>query len=123
MPKITYHDHEKAAPVVTWFGVEFKDGEAVELDDQKQLTQEQRDEMVMRAKTSSFYELEGKDKQEGPPPKLAPGSADYKAGHTAAEAGGKRDTSRGAEWLRGFDAAMADLDDKATKSKNTHPRR
>jgi hypothetical protein len=124
MPKITYRDHEKAAPVVTWFGVEFKDGEAVDLDKQKQLTQEQKDEMLMRAETSPFYEVEGAAKTDpAPGTPTWPESADYKDGHEAAEEGAKRDAKKSTDWLKGFDAAMAELEEQAAKSKNTHPRR
>jgi hypothetical protein len=137
MAKITYHDLEKAAPTVTWFGVEFKDGEAVDLDAQKQLTAEQKDEMLMRAATSGHYKVEGKTEgKDGKPlvqservPPLAPGSpqpgeeGQYEAGHKAALGGAKRDAYKNAAWLKGFDAAIEELEEAAKHEKAKDPRR
>jgi hypothetical protein len=147
MPKITYHDFEKAAPVVTWYGVEFKDGEIVDLD-QHPLTAEQKAEMVLRADASAYYTVEkqtGEKEDPDLPPKMAPGSPPYEAptteppaeppagraggahdhdaGRKAAEEGKKRDEYKSAKWLKGFDERMEELEKEAKASKNTHPRR
>lgn len=125
MPTITYHDLDKSCHETVWFGVPFHDGDAVELDDCENLSEEQKAEMLLRASGSPFFETA----QTEPPVKAKAKAAtaesdnDYKAGHGAAEAGAKRDAHKSAAWLKGFDEAMSDLEDKAAKSKNTHPRR
>lgn len=59
MAKITYTDHERAAPYVTFHGVEFQNGIAVEVD-------EDREELLKAAEGNRFFAVERGEAKRGP---------------------------------------------------------
>ncbi len=102
MTKITYYDHEKAAPRVVFHGVDFEHKEPVEVDDIKQAT------LIRLAEANRFFEVTEKGDSE-------PNKA-YGRGAEAAVAGRDRNVPQsfrgkpdGIHWLAGFDDKAREL--------------